>query len=391
MLLKTLTDESLAGRCGGALVQRVSPESSPESLLKSILSFCAAVVIGCLIAGVLAVSQRVDACSAVAGAEGRGYLGANFDWRARGGIVFESPRSQIKTAVSPKTGQVTMTWVSRLASLTVSQFGRDFPMQGMNEAGLAGLVLMGQSGYPVAGALGSITENLWLQYQLDQYETVDQVVAHVQDLGIEKLSASLHWFFCDRSGRCAVVEFSEGRSVTYVGRHLDIRALTNSSYAAARHRFDAWRRSENPLPQGYDSFARFIRLAEMSRTPEFGSTMSSITAALDGVAAEGYTAWQTVFDLENRRFQIKLAEGAAGKSYWQTFDVTGALILCGPDLRMLVLGQDDAWKNYDHEVVSAMFADAAQGTQGLDAATRQRILRTSESVICDSATRPSIP
>jgi len=276
-----------------------------------------------------------------------------------------------------------MTWTSRLASVTVSQFGRDFPMQGMNEAGLSGLVLMGPSAFPDAGPLGVVTENLWLQYQIDHYETVDEVVDHVGDLGIEKLAASLHWFFCDRSGSCAVVEFIEGRGLAYTDETLNIRALTNSPYQASVRRFEAWSTSEQALPQGYESFARFIRLAEMTSRADFGATASAMSAALDSVAANGYTAWQTVFDLEHRRLRIKLRNGTMGKSPWQSLDVDAGAKTCSPKLRMMVLGQDDGWRAYDHEMVAQMFADAAQGTQGLDADARQLILKASESVICE--------
>lgn len=327
--------------------------------------------------------SRLIACSAVASREAFGYMGANYDWRARGGIVFESPRGQVKQAISASTNQPTMTWTSRLASLTVSQFGRDFPMQGMNEAGLSGVVLMGQAGYPNAGPRGIVTENLWLQYQLDQYETVAEVVAHASDLGIEKLSASLHWFFCDRSHACAVIEFHDGAARSYSAETLEVRALTNSGYDAAVRRYDDWVVAAEPLPQGYDSLARFIRLAEASGRADFGAFPGSVMAALELVAANGYTAWQTIFDLDMTRLRIKLPGTAKMGSGWRDYDVGSAARRCGLELRMMVLGRDETWQAYDPIIVEAMFADAAKGTQGLDAATRKRILRMSEAVVCD--------
>ena len=385
MMSKTLQDDQLVTRSRRFFVGRAMAMSA-SALLCQACHFRSRAAFSFwlfLVACLLADAGRVDACSAVASREGFGFLGANFDWRARGGIVFESPRGQVKTSFSPLTGRQTMTWTSRLASLTVSQFGRDFPMQGMNEAGLSGLVLMGPSAYPETGPLGVVTENLWLQYQLDHYETVYEVVDHVGDLGIEKLSAALHWFFCDRSGSCAVVEFIEGRGLAYTDETLNIRALTNSPYQASVRRFEAWSTSEQALPQGYESFARFIRLAEMTSRADFGATASAMSAALDSVAANGYTAWQTVFDLEQRRLRIKLRNGTMGKSPWQSLDFDAVAKTCSPELRMMVLGQDDGWIEYDHEMVAQMFADAAQGTHGLDADARQRILKASESVICE--------
>lgn len=328
--------------------------------------------------------MRLDACSAIAGAQISGFMGANYDWRARGGIVFESPRGQVKTAVSPRTNQKTFTWTSRLASMTLSQFGRDFPMQGLNEAGLAGVVLMGPAGYPSSGPRGVVTENLWLQYQLDQYETVADVLAHVGDLGIDKLSASLHWFLCDRLAQCAVVEFQDGQATTYSGSELEIRALTNSSYAASRYRYGGWLESQQGLPVGYDSNARFIRLAEFSQRDHFGDSELSIVAALSDVAADGYTAWQTVFDLRRRRMHVRLYDDVLQTSSWQVLSVESMQTGCRPELRMITLGKDFFWRAYDHEAVDGLFADAAQAAIGLDPATRQWILRNAEAVVCES-------
>ena len=355
------------------MLQEIKTDQCPRLQWETLFVFLIFVLVG---------AARGEACSAVASGERQGLLGANYDWRARGGIVFESPRGQIKTAISPNTDQETMIWTSRLASLTISQFGRDFPMQGMNEAGLSGLVLMSQAAYPQSGALGVVTENLWLQYQLDQYETVSEVVAHVADLGIEKLSATLHWFFCDRSSACASIDFIDGAASIHTGSSLDLRALTNSPYAAARLGYDEWALRQTQAPRGYDSIARFIRLAAISGQSGFGDERSSMTAALDQVSRAGFTAWQTVFDLAKRQFHIKLHTAASAKQHWQTFNVASGIGACGPGLRMLVLGRDQSWKPYEHAEVASMFADAAHGAEGLGAVVREKVLRQSESVNC---------
>lgn len=318
--------------------------------------------------------RDVLACSAIAGSpDGAALLGGNYDWHTRGGIAFESPRHQIKSAPQSRKQVVPLSWTSRYASLTVSQFGRDFPMQGINEVGLAGMVLMGQAQYPAAGPLGTIPEYLWLQYQLDQYGTVADVAAHASDLGIEKVSASLHWFMCDASNDCAVIDFTDGKANVHRDADLTIRALTNTSYRRAIQSYARWKEAQYPLPQGYESHARFVRLAEMSNLRDG----LRLNVALDEVSLRGFTAWQTIFDLDARSLSVRL-EGDS----WRTLSFDDHQMSCDQPLKMMNL-RTGLWTTYDHDQVAQLFAEAAERTTGLGPESRARILRTSESVQCD--------
>jgi choloylglycine hydrolase len=318
------------------------------------------------------------ACSAIAAdPNAEPLLAGNYDWKARGGIVFTSPRGQIKEALSLSKKAKLAKWTSKYSSLTISQFGRDFPMQGINEAGLAGMVLVGEAQYPNQGPLGVIQENLWLQYQLDQFGSVAEVVEHVSDFGIEKLSASLHWFMCDKTRDCAVIEFIQGEAVVHRGSELYIRAVTNTAYQKAIQTLSHWRQSERPMPQGYESTHRFIRLAEASDIRD----ALRLAVTLDQVALSGYTAWQTIFDLESRSLVVRL-EGAP----WRTLNLVAELSQCGETFSMMDLA-DGIWKSYNHDRVAALFAEASKGTVGLGAERRDKILRSSESIRCDNLAR----
>lgn len=315
-----------------------------------------------------------QACSALGSSvEFPGFLAGNYDWHARGGLVYLSPRGQIKNSLDLGTNQRSVQWTSKLASLTISQFGRDYPMQGLNEAGLGGMVLAGAAEYPAEGQLGVLQEHHWLQYQLDHYRTIQEVVAHVNDFGIEKLSANLHWFLCDATGDCAAIEFLKGKAWVYRGQDLPIRGLTNTPYTSAMTSFRSWLESERVLPQGYASVSRFIRIGASRQS---GGPVDLATV-LDQVALHGFTAWQSVFDLGAKKVRVRLEGGD-----WFEFDFRGFDTGCSDKEFMadLTTGQ---WKAYDHGRIESLFSAAAQGAEGLGPERRALILSSSRQMRCE--------
>lgn len=279
-------------------------------------------------------------------------LGGNFDWSARGGILYLSPRQQIKSAsFNGNTMVKTASWTSKYASLTLSQFGRDYPMQGMNEAGLAGAVLMAPAQYPASGSEGVITENLWLQHQLDRFATISEVALHAEDLGIYKISAELHWMLCDKTGECAIVEFIEGRPHIYRSRDERRNILTNLPYDLAWQTYIDWSTSDRPLPLGYQSSSRFIRLADGQNSRNY----ISIEDALDDVAFNGFTAWQTIFQLSTISLKFRVEGGS-----WEHVAFDEADLKCRQKLPMYELGKG-RWTSYDPQVVGNLLERATQG------------------------------
>src|SRR2546423_6607847 len=59
-------------------------------------------------------------------------FGANYDWDTGVGLVMINKRNMAKTSMTSTPAS----WTSRFASVTLNQYGRDFPTGGMNEAGL---------------------------------------------------------------------------------------------------------------------------------------------------------------------------------------------------------------------------------------------------------------
>jgi choloylglycine hydrolase len=77
--------------------------------------------------------------------DGQVVFGANYDWDVRTGRIMVNKRSVSRESLTQRPAH----WVSRYASITFNQYGRDLPTGGMNEAGLVvGLMDLGDTEYP---------------------------------------------------------------------------------------------------------------------------------------------------------------------------------------------------------------------------------------------------
>ena len=122
-----------------------------------------------------------------------------------------------------------LSWISRYGSVTMSQWGRDFPDGGYNEAGLF-IWEMGMvgTGYPVDNNLPRLLQMNWMQYILDNCCTIDEAITAAHD--IELKGWHWHYFVGDRVGNCATIEFFDGKVVVHRGEDLPIPVLFNDSY-----------------------------------------------------------------------------------------------------------------------------------------------------------------
>lgn len=79
------------------------------------------------------------------------------------------------------------TWTSKYGSVSFNMYGVGLPRGGMNEKGLIieALVLLNGK-FPSPDDRPSINPNQWVQYQLDNFATTEEVISHVEDIRIRK-------------------------------------------------------------------------------------------------------------------------------------------------------------------------------------------------------------
>src|SRR6476661_413269 len=183
-----------------------------------------------------------DACTTFCLRKGpTAVFGKNYDFYFDDGLVLVNKRGVAKAA-SPLSDGTPARWTARYGSLTFNQFGTEFPSGGMNEAGLAvELMWLDATRYsslyrrPALGALE------WIQYQLDNYGTIAEVIRNAGNLRVTS-QGKIHFLTCDKGGSCATVEFLDGRPVIHAGASLPAPALTNDTYEESLRFRDARRR-----------------------------------------------------------------------------------------------------------------------------------------------------
>ncbi len=120
-------------------------------------------------------------------------------------------------------------WISQYGSITWSSIGRDLPDAGVNEAGLViEEMSLAQHPYPPPFIQPRLFQMQWIQYHLDSFSTVEQV--------IESASVIIpdgwpwHFFIADKTGHCATIEYVNNKLVVHTGDALPVTALCNSTY-----------------------------------------------------------------------------------------------------------------------------------------------------------------
>jgi penicillin V acylase-like amidase (Ntn superfamily) len=147
--------------------------------------------------------------------------------------MFVNQRGLLKTGWEESTTGEIASWVSQYGSLTFNLIGYQMVWAGMNEAGLMLNALeLPENIAPPADHRPPLVNVFWLQYLLDNYASVNEVISSEEQVRLSTLTGrdAGHYLVCDRHGDCAVIEFLEGEMVVYTGEELPVAALANSTY-----------------------------------------------------------------------------------------------------------------------------------------------------------------
>lgn len=256
-----------------------------------------------------AVSQNASACSTfVLNNGGKLLFGRNYDFFTGTGAVIVNPRNIAKTAlVYP--GENPASWTAKYGSITFNQVGREFPMGGMNEAGLVVEIMwLNDAEYPAPDSRPAVMELQWIQYILDTSATIEDVRINNNLVRIIPMGSKLHFTILDASGKAAVVEFIGGKTLFYSGDDLPVAALTNIPYSKcidAMKDFQGFGGSKAIGTTIYDP-DRFVTLADsIKQHDEKGNPIDNAFAILDRVHCdiqENPTQWRIVYD--NKKLEI---------------------------------------------------------------------------------------
>jgi choloylglycine hydrolase len=168
------------------------------------------------------------------GPEGRILTARSMDWATEIGTdLWVFPRGIER---SGQTGEDTVRWTSKYGSVTASAFNIA-TSDGLNEKGLsANLLWLAESDYtPWTGEKPGLSISTWAQYVLDNFATVAEAVAALEEEPFVVLTSTLpdsdrvatvHLSISDASGDSAIFEYVDGKLVIHHGRQYQV--MTNS-------------------------------------------------------------------------------------------------------------------------------------------------------------------
>jgi choloylglycine hydrolase len=167
---------------------------------------------------------------------GQPVYGKNYDWQHVPCFVIVNKRGVAKTSLpfptlEPDAQQIS--WTSKFGSVTFPFPGREFPFEGINEAGLfvSSMALFNDTEYPQPDSRIPVNGLQWVQYQLDNFSTVDEVITSAQNIRLQgQNSNGIHYLVGDSTGNCASIELLGGKMVCHTGATLPYKVLTNSTY-----------------------------------------------------------------------------------------------------------------------------------------------------------------
>jgi penicillin V acylase-like amidase (Ntn superfamily) len=242
---------------------------------------------------------------------GKLVIGRSYDWDFGEGLIIVNKRNQLKTAFTywNEDRNNLASWTSKYGSITFVQYGRDIAFDGMNEAGLFVCELwLEETRYPSVDSRPSISVDQYVQYLLDNFSTVDEIIASDANVRIRPTPdyfTKIHFFAVDSSGNSIVVEFLNGEMVYHTKNTMPVKAITNNTY---ENSISYINRGVAPNPYSSSSLERFYRIANMisDYEPELQADVISYTFnILDAVKSSSRTQFQTSFDIKNRVIYFK--------------------------------------------------------------------------------------
>lgn len=282
------------------------------------------------VSSLMLVPSEPEACTRAVylGPGGMTITGRTMDWR-------EDPLTNLylfPRGVARRGGKSdnTVFWTSKYGSLSAA--GYDIGItDGMNEAGLvANLLFLPESVYEREGDTRPVMGlSIWTQYVLDNFATVDEVVAELSremfridapDLP-NGVKSRLHLAVSDASGDSAIFEYIDGKLVIHHGRQYQV--LTNSpTYDQMLAINDYWQQigGMTMLPGTNRAPDRFVRASfyinAVVQSPEAKIAVPAVMSVMRNVSVPygistpdkphlASTRWRTVSDQKNRVYYFE--------------------------------------------------------------------------------------
>jgi len=318
-------------------------------------------------------------------------FGRNYDWVTGAGIVYSNQRGLAKTSY-PIEGEPTIQWASLYGSISFNQYGNEFPTGGMNEKGLVvELMWLDGTNYPKSDSRPAVEVLQWIQFQLDNAATVDEVIASDKKIRIRDDGTPLHYLVADAGGNVASIEFLEGKMIVHKKQDLPFPVLTNTAYEESAQTAKKYIGNTNDPASLDNSLERYVKACRMvKKVNELPANIPLTDYAfsiLDFVAQGDFTKWSIVYDISNKKILFKTEGFNSVKSIsLSSFDFS-----CSSPSKMYNMNQaargdiGASFTKRDANLQVALLEQAIHESKSrvdISDKTKQKILQYQESVHC---------
>lgn len=215
--------------------------------------------------------------------------------------IFKLGRTWSELTTKDRLNPSSHSWISKYGSVTFNAFCRDFPDGGMNEIGLYIWEMNEDGDYPKREGLPQVYELNWMQYVLDHYSTVDEVVQGASEINIE--GPGKHYFVGDARGNCVAIAFIDGNIVVNKNQTMPVPGLFNTPYNRELKILKYYRGFGGfyePVLNDY-KVPRFVKTAVMLR--DYDPTQNAVEYGfqmLDNLKVFDVAEWSIIFDAVSR-------------------------------------------------------------------------------------------
>ena len=296
---------------------------------------------------------------------GQMVFGRNYDWVTDAGMVCTNLKGLSKISMKTENGE-TISWVSKYGSITFNQYGKEFPTGGMNEKGLVvELMWLDETKYPAADTRPTIGVLQWIQYQLDNCITIDEIIATDKKLRISPTGTTpLHYLVADENGKVATIEFLNGKMVVHKGSDLSFSVLTNNTYD------ESVKSVKNSSSNGNNSLERFgqaCKMIQQLNTNNIAKPLTDYAFDILGEVAQGdFTKWSIVYDITNKTIQFKTNRFKQVKTIsFSAFDFNCTAMAKVWDMNQTANGAiNNLFQNFNNDINKRIVETAAKESEG---------------------------
>ncbi len=236
-------------------------------------------------------------------------FGRNFDWDISSGIIIINKKGLQKQAlVQPPN--VPAKWISKYGSITFNQIGVDSPMGGMNEKGLViAQMALFDSKFPTSTKKQVVGELEWIQYQLDNSSTLQEVIDNNKKIQILPAAVPVHYMICDSQGNIGIIEYLNGELVIKQGDDITIPVCSNMLYEQSQTTIKDYLPygGTKQIPTKWSNVPEIVVTAS-TMIDQYDKTRNMIDYGFDilnTVGSSTRTQWSTIFDINHKTMYFK--------------------------------------------------------------------------------------